>query len=543
MKEILKSQLFLVLSLMLSAANAQQPVITNTKIKVDIMHPDDSVRNVNALVFMPSGFEKVIHPRRNKYDSSNKKWIDVYNPKEDIDSAINKVFHGPRYQSKNDKIFIGTNPHWVTVSAFFKFQVNDSAQNVDEAIESARLRANRNLINYKNDWLSGFDSSLEIIPSKTFKTLNADTAFLLRSYHTFKYQSDTPNYKCIGLCLVKYDLGHIDLLYYYPVGQEKKVFKTINDTWGIVQFKPDNEFKSFINEGSIPKQTEPELYYGKFSFVNNPEQFKREAAKYEQKIQKVKSQKMARQSVPLVQSKQYDAAKAKLREALQIDSTNGNIYSQLIYVSIFQNQMDSAWYFWNQYHAIDPHAFNLWYIRGILQQKDNQPDSAAATFEKLLSKDSLNLLVYQSLLNVYSHQQNTEKLGSTFKKVIRNIGIQEQNKKNKKGFRLLNPNQVVQIKLDYAKFLLRQKETDRAISFLNRLVEQAGKQDTSSKRSAPSAMMEYQHIDPKIRAQIYAELGVAYGISNDNQKAKEYLLKAQSLGWEVPVGLKPIIEE
>jgi len=541
MKNILKSQLFLVLCVMLSAAKAQQRIITNTKIKVDITHPDDSVRNINALVFMPGGFKKIVHPRRSKYDSSNNKWVNIYNPKEDIDSAINKTFQAfMRY--KKEGVFIGINRGGYSVSSFFKYQVNDSAQNVDEAIESSRLQANRNLINYKNDWLSGFDSSLEIIPSKIYKTLNADTAFLLRSYSKFKYQSDTINYRCIGLYLVKYDLGRIALLYYYPVGQEKKVFKTINDTWGVVQFKPDNEFKSFIDEGSIPKQTEPELYYGKFSFVNNPEQFKREAAKYEQKIQKVKSQKMARQSVPLVQSKQYDAAKAKLREAFQIDSTNGNIYSQLIYVSIFQNQMDSAWYFWDQYHAVEPHAFNLWYMKGILQQKDNQLDSAAATFEKLLSLDSLNLMVYQSLLDVYSHQQNTEKLSSTFERVIRYIDIQELRKK-KMRFKLLNPNQVVQIKLDYAKFLMQQRKTDSAISFLNKLVGQAEKKDTSSKYLAFSEMVQYQHLNPKIRAQIYAELGVAYGLNIKNEKAKEYLFKAHSLGWEVTNELKPIIEK
>src|SRR3546814_12479156 len=102
-----------------------------------------------------------------------------------------------------------------------------------------------------------------------------------RNYTLSPYTTLFRSYGCLVVHLVKFDLGYVGLRYYYPLDERKIALSEINDTWGILQFKPDREFSHPNHEGRIPISKEPDLYFGKFSFLNNPEQVSRERKQYE----------------------------------------------------------------------------------------------------------------------------------------------------------------------------------------------------------------------------------------------------------------------
>src|SRR3546814_2445121 len=85
-----------------------------------------------------------------------------------------------------------------------------------------------------------------------------------RNYTLSPYTTLFRSYGCLVVHLVKFDLGYVGLRYYYPLDERKIALSEINDTWGILQFKPDREFSHPNHEGRIPISKEPDLYFGKF---------------------------------------------------------------------------------------------------------------------------------------------------------------------------------------------------------------------------------------------------------------------------------------
>ncbi|MFC3197579.1 tetratricopeptide repeat protein [Parapedobacter deserti] len=115
---------------------------------------------------------------------------------------------------------------------------------------------------------------------------------------------------------------------------------------------------------------------GKFSFLNDPEQVKRENKRYEQQKLKREANSLAMEAVRLSQSNHIDQAREKFSEVLKIDMNNIITYRHLLLMSMDETNSHDSWGYWNKLAEKDPKNVETWLLKGLVEKKYNKLDSA-----------------------------------------------------------------------------------------------------------------------------------------------------------------------
>lgn len=266
-----KRILFIVVSVLFPAGTNAQKIITSEKLGKLDGTPIEHLDEVNALVFRPRGYDMVVNP--NLPDSLYYQAVvskDALTEMREKRIRFNPylVFYSPIELKKGD-IFVSFSQAWIRLSSYYKYSGGDESE------EEFRKKANKNML-VKNDYRYGRNAELlEDVKGIPKKLLNADTIFIFEPKSRYKFKDTVENYGSLVVHLVKFDLGLVSLRYFYPLDRREMALSEINNTWGIIQFKPDEEFKHPNHENGTPPR-DPDLYFGKFSILNNPEQIKRE---------------------------------------------------------------------------------------------------------------------------------------------------------------------------------------------------------------------------------------------------------------------------
>ncbi|MGV8877402.1 MAG: tetratricopeptide repeat protein [Sphingobacteriaceae bacterium] len=480
----------------------------------------------NALIYLPKGYERVIHEKSVNTPMYSGPMEEAYEKWRNQRVALNpEMVFLDGLNFKKGNIFLGYNLSWITLSSFFKYQSSGT-------VENQRAFHKRNFINSpKRFGLENTYTLLLDVHQKALSLINADSVFIYNSNETYKYKSDKVNYGSIVVNLLKFDLARIRLVYYYPLGEEQKVFQEIANTWGMVQFKPDRAFTLPDRSGRVPKQLEPELYMGKFAIVNNPEQFKRDSLNFEKKKTNRKVDSLLRAGIALFSAKKLDEAKKTWQEAIATDPRNPFPYAQMTFASIESNQRDSATFYWENYKERSDDGFSVSFLKAQLLKRFGDLKAAAEIYEKLVA-DSLHLDTYAELGGIYGQLGQYEKAVKVFDDGLAMADTELAKAKQAKPHRRIYSAKLAQYKLSYALLAQKNEQLQQSREMLLSVIEEYGPDQTGS--AGLQLTGTYGQVPKSLLAECHFVLGTLYGKSHDGVNARFHLNKSAELGKQLP---------
>lgn len=329
------------------------------------------------------------------------------------------------------------------------------------------------------------------------------------------------------------DLGYVSLRYYYPLDKREAALSEISNTWGIVRFKPDREFTHPNHENWTPRREEPDLYLGKFSFLNDPEQVKRENDQYEQRKLKGQANSLAMEGLRLARAKDVNQAKEKLMEALTIDTNNAIAYRHLLLISLDEDNRDDSWKIWNRLLEKDPKNIETWFLKGLLQKRYNELDSAATTFERIVGeKDSLHFRSFIELALVYAQKGERDAADVNFNRAITVFTTEGEKSLRRESHRMFNINDLFMTRLAYARFLMANSEFEKSKAlFEQTLTDEATSIEAGMKGERQRI---YGKLTPASLGELNFMLAMSYAGLHDEVNTRLYLEKAKSFGKVLP---------
>ncbi len=528
-----KTLLFTVLPILFSPGITAQEIINSTKLGKMDGTPLKNLDEVNALVFQPVGYDTVMNPKLPDSLSSL-----AMLSKEEVAEMQRKRFlfnpylaFGTPVELKKGDIFIGFSISWIRLSSYYQFN-NDTS-----SVETYRKKVNQNILGKKMIGYRPDFELLEDVKGTGRELINADTVFIYDTKSTYRFKDTVDNYGALVVHLVKFDLGYVSLRYYYPLPKRETVLAEINDTWGIIQFKPDNEFTHPNRDAWIPRREDPDLYLGKFSFLNNPDQVRREHEHYEQRKLHGEANSMAMEAHRLAQSGDLDQAKAKLLEALEIDSANKIAYRQLLLLAMDENDEDRAWEFGRKLMEIDSANSETWFLKGLVERKYGDLDSATKTFEMILrEKDSLHFRSFIELAHISTQKGDHDTADLNFNRAIDIFTTEGEKSVRKEGHRIFNINELFKVRLAYAQFL----NTNFAFEKSKELFEQTLMEEETAIEAGRKGERQriYGKLTPASLGELNFMLAISYAGLMDESNARLYLEKAKRLGKVLPEELE-----
>ncbi|MGK6349717.1 tetratricopeptide repeat protein [Parapedobacter sp. DT-150] len=524
-----KRVLLIIVSISFSIGVNAQEIIRSKKLGELDRAAIKNLDEVNALVFKPDGYDTVMNPKLPDSLSSlmmlsKDELVEMHKKRFRFNPYL--VFGNP-VELKNGDILVGFSTSWIRLSSYYKYN-NDSS-----SVEAYRKKANQNMLGTNMIGYSPNFKLLEDVKSTSRKLVNADTVFIYDTKQKYRFKDTVDNYGSLVVHLVKFDLGYVSLRYYYPLDNREMALSEINNTWGIIQFKPDREFTHPNYDGWIPPREEPDLYFGKFSFLNNPEQVKRENEQYEQRKLKSKANSLATEAVRLAQSKQFDQAKENFFEVLKIDSNNVITYRHLLLMSMDENNRNDSWRYWNKLMEKDPKNNETWFLKGLVEKKYNELDSATKTFEKILrEKDSLHYKSFIELAFISTLKGDNDAADLNFNRAINIFKIEGEKSLRKESHRMFNINDLFRVRLAYAKFL----NTNSAFEKSKMLFEQTLREEEVAIEAGKKGERQgiYGKLTPASLGELNFMLAMSYAGLKDELNARLYLEKARSLGKVLP---------
>lgn len=507
-----------------------QAIIRSGKLGTFDGTPIKNLDEVNARVFKPAGYDTVENPRlpdslSNFSMLSREERVEMHRKRVRFNPYL--IFGGPVELRKGD-IFVGYSSSWIRLSAYYQHNQDDIS------VEEYRTRVNQNILGKK---LIDYSPDFELLENvgNSFKTdIHADTVFIYDTKWKYKFKDTVDNYGCLVVHLVKFDLGYVSLRYYYPLDKREMALSEIGNTWGIIRFKPDREFTHPNHENWIPRPKEPDLYLGKFFFLNDPEQVKREHDQYKLRKLKEQANSLAMEGLRLARAKDVNQAKEKLMKASTIDTNNVIAYRHLLLISLDEDNRDDSWKFWNKLLEKDPKNIETWFLKGLVQKRYNELDSAATTFERIVGEtDSLHFRSFIELALVYAQKGEHGAADVSFNRAINVFKTEGEKSLRKEGHRMFNINDLFLARLAYARFLNTNSEFEKSKALFEQTLEDEKISIEAGKKG------ERQHIYGKLTPANLGELNfmlaMSYAGLRDDVNTRLYLEKARSFGKVLPV--------
>jgi len=134
---------------------------------------------------------------------------------------IRKLGHPHVYFEKGN-ILIACQVSWITLSSFYTYSNGDIGE--DEQLQKHRY----NFVHSPE--LYGVGNTYTLLgklDNEKTRAINADDVFIYKSNQTISYKSAKPNYGSVIVNFLKYDLGRVSLVFYYPLNEYKKVLKEV----------------------------------------------------------------------------------------------------------------------------------------------------------------------------------------------------------------------------------------------------------------------------------------------------------------------------
>lgn len=493
---------------------------------------------VNALVFKPDGYDTVMNPRLPDSLSSL-----MMLSKEELKEMYRKRFlfnpylvFGSTIELKKEAVFIGFSTSWIRLSAYYKYNNDDSSA------EDFRKKVNRNLLG-KNmvGYAPGFEL-LEDVTGSSRELINADTVFIYDTGMKYRFRDTVDNYGSLVVHLVKFDLGYVSLRYFYPLDQRERALSEINDTWGVVQFKPDSAFRHPNRDGWIPAPTEPELYFGKFSFLNNPEQLVREQEQYRQRKLKGEANAMAGEGVRLFKSANFGRAREKLFDALNIDSGNVIAYRHLVLMSMDENNRDESRGYLKRMIEIEPENSETWFLKGLVEKNYGELDNAVATFEMITKdRDSLHFRSFIELATISVLNGEYDAADIHFNRAIAIFNNEGVKALRNEDHRMLDINDLFMVRLAYAGFLNANSAFGKSKMLFEQTLEDEARAIEADEKG------ERRHVYGKLTItnlrELYFLLAMSHVGLKDEVGARKYLEDAKRFGKALPEELKRLLDD
>lgn len=532
-----------IILIMLTAFCAWQPSIAQELVNQNSLtaFSKESVREiqeVNALAFQPEGYEQVQYaklpdslngfpPRQQEKKS---KWSAE---RLRLDPIL--VFR-EHISFKKGNIFIGFTHTWVRMSAYFNY----NQQQISE--EEFRKQGNQRSGNPKLiTSYYGHYEQISTVPQSSMELINADSALVFDTHQVYDFEGKPKSYGCMVVNLAKYDLGTVKVFYFYPLTEREVVLQEINKTWGVIRFKPDREFRHPDHSHVIPKRTEPELYFGKFSFLNNPEQEARERNAYAQKQVKNKALQVLMEGRKLVGTKDFDGARQKYLEALQVDSSLGSAYHELCMLAVFEKNEPEAWRNWEILTRMEPTNKEHNFTKAIIFNSFGQVDSAYNIFGDFV--ENYDTLRYEAFLErafIKARQQDNLAATQNFEQAIKIFSVQGEHALKEETHRMFNINQLCWVEYAYANFLMKDTQFEKAQARLFELVKLEERNVKASQEGKSQSI--YGKITIPNLAELNYLLALSYAGMKDDQNFKSYLRKARDMGKEIPENFKSILD-
>lgn len=487
---------------------------------------------VNALMYLPEGYITLDAPQLpDSLSFANK-------TKEEINSIIKKrnlinpywVF-GLEPLLKKGNIYIKVGYSWILMSSYFQFNNDDLSE------EEQRNKVNHGLVAYPAE-LGTESFPIVANPGKNNNQLiNADTVLIYEPKYFYKLNDTIVNYAVMQVNLIKFDLAKIRIYYYYPINEKQQVFNEIQKTWGIVRFKKDNEFTHPYRVGLDSVPLKQDLYWGKFSYINDPQLLASEREILKNKKIRKKSNQISFEADKLAMEGNIEAAIVQNKKALELDKENVSANSNLIFIALTKNDKNAAWDYWSEMNLNLPNNYQTKFNKGLIFERFKELDSAAITFNSLAnSTDSTNTAPRFEEAKIYAQQNNLKKAQWTFERVL-NIFSQEQ-LKSKRGetHKLYTLDQVFSVRLAYAQFLLKNNLSNQAISLMEETLGDNIKVIDSQQKKVRFAIRKV--LSKTSLAELYFHLSHNYVSLNDIPSAKFYLEKAKENGKIIPEELE-----
>lgn len=533
-----KKILFALLGICLHLFALGQQIVNKKSLGAFDTQTHSKLEEINALVFKPEGYETVPWP---KLPDSINFSLFASDPKakklEENKLAINPLlaFRNPISFKKGD-IYIGYDQNWFRLSNYYKY--NNDKKSVEES------RRWTNSINADPKSIGPSYAGLqylEYVNRDALKLINADTALIFTSNTKFKFKDTVDNYEMITVYLLKFDLGVGKVYYYYPIGERMKALQEINQTWGVVRFKPDSEFTHPDHSGHIPKPKEPDLYYGKFAFLNNPDQLKREEENYRKKNLNGQAAKLVLEGVNFARVKDWGNAKAKYEEALKIDPNHALAYLQLTWLALEQNMEQDARNYWASLNKLQPSSAETWFVKGMLEKRFNQLDNAFITFDKVLADfDSLYYKAHLEKASIYVMRNDQVAAEKEFDAAL--LIFKKESEKAKRGekYRMMQLYDFYMAKMQYARFLGSKQEFEKGKNQLEDFLREYEANQNSISLGIPKTI--YGRIYPENLADVHFWLGIFYVNLKDENKCVEHFKKAKELGKVLPAEVENLLK-
>lgn len=514
-----KLLLILIALLVVADIYGQQIVSNKTLFAVDKL-PDSALREVNALTFIPPAYKKIIRPNNLQ--------------RHDGKSGQTRLEQFCSY-NKND-VYISINSSFITLSSFYRYSNKDISPEDELKMYNSGFVTFPQFLGRNNSY-----TLLENVNADYLTLINADSVFIYNSNQKFKVNSATENYGSIVVNLIKFDLGRVHLVYYYPLDKYKEVLKEINNTWGVVRFKPDDEFSPVNYSESVPKPKYPyELYFGKFSHLNNIEQQREEEEERKKRMAKFAFSKRIFDAGVIARKGDLKTAKSLYATLLNEDPTNPMLYNQLVLIAMDENNQDSTWYYWHKLHDVSPHAIQTWVLKGGIEKRFNDFDAAKITFEKLLlTSDTINPFLHMDLASVYGSLGLNDKASKTYDRLLNIFSVERAKGLKGENHRMLNFGQLMEARMNYALLLNSMHKYDKSIELLEATVDDNNQLVEASKSRKQIGI--YGALNDSQLSNVYMLLGLTYGMAKMETNAKVNLQEAKRLGKTIPAELEDFL--
>ena len=494
-----------------------------------------NLQQVNAMMYTPKGYTKLIPPKLPDslhFFGKNQEEI------QKIISIRNSMYpYGVfAYEPllKKDDIYIKQGHSWILLTSYFKYNNEDLTE------EEYQIKVNQGLIDYPAEVGREPLPIVTSVGTQANQLINADTVIIFEPKYTFKLNDTVANYAMMQVNLIKFDLGKIRLYYYYPINEKQKVLDEIQQTWGIIRFNNDKDFVP-PNQLALDLATEKkDLYLGKFSYLNDPEQLEKERAAYAKKEIVKRANQISFEANKLAMDGKTDEAIAKFKEALKVGNHIVSANSGLIFIALSKNDQDAAWDYWSEMNSNIPDEYQTKFNKGLIFTRFNQLDSAVHVFNNLANTtDSLNILARFEQAKIYVLQNDLTKAQLTFERVLNVFKQEIEKSKNKESYRLYALDQIFAVRLTYGQFLLKNNLQEQAIALMEETLEDHIKvKEAQEKRQGFAIVRE---LSKGSLRELYFHLSHNYASLKDTENAKIYLEKAKKNGKVLPEELDKLL--
>lgn len=182
-----------------------------------------------------------------------------------------------------------------------------------------------------------------------------------------------------------------------------------------------------------------------------------------------------------------------------------------------------------------------WFLKGLVQKKYNELDSAVETFEMIIrEKDSLHFKSYIELAFISMLKKEDDAADLNFNQAINIFRTEGEKSLRKESHRIFNINDLFMVRLAYARFLNKNSAFEKSKMLFEQTLWEEAMATEAGKKGERQRI--YGKLTPASLGELNFMLAMSYAGLKDELSAKLYLEKAKSLGKVLPEELDRLLD-